>query len=277
MGRVEKRRYRRKRRHLRRVLVGLMLLMTVGTALHALGRDPVRFVTEHMGNKGITALQGDFDRTAQTREVTLPEESWYAIQTGIFSSADAAEEKAGAYTSRGAPGVVVRDGEKWRVFIACYGTEGDASAVRTRLQERQEVDTYLYAWRCPELRLRLSGMAGQLDAVEAGFTLLTSTAAALRDMAVELDAAQMTYAEALTAVKALDGQVGLWEKTIRSRFGGKLPALVQGMLTVTGNWVQRRDTLMNTADATALSAALKAQGMGMFADIIAWRAQVAAQ
>lgn len=277
MGRVERRRYRRKRRHLRRVLLGLMLLLTVCGALRALGRDPVRFVTERVGNKSVTSLQADFDRTAQTREVTLPEESWYAIQTGIFSTADAAEAKAGAYTSRGAPGVVVQDGEKWRVFIACYGTENDASAVRTRLQERQEVDTYLYVWRCPELRLRLSGMAGQLDAVEAGFTLLTSTAAALRDMAVELDAAQVTHAEALTQVKALDGQISLWEKTIRSRFDGKLPDLVQGMLSVTANWAQRYDTLMASADTTALSAALKAQGMGMFADVIAWRAQVAAE
>lgn len=277
MGRVEKRRYRRKRRHLRRVLLGLMLLLTVCGALRVLGRDPVRFVTERLGGNGIASLQGDFDRTAQTREVTLPEESWYAIQTGIFSTADAAEEKAGAYTSRGAPGVVVQDGEKWRVFIACYGAESDASAVRTRLQERQEVDTYLYVWRCPELRLRLSGMAGQLDAVEAGFTLLTSTAAALRDMAVELDAAQVTHAEALTQVKALDGQISLWEKTIRSRFDGRLPDLVQGMLSVTANWAQRYDTLMASADTTALSAALKAQGMGMFADVIAWRTQVAAE
>lgn len=277
MGRVETRLYRRKRRHLRKVRLGVLLLLAVGGVIYALGTDPVEFVTERIDRASIGSLTGEFDRTQETREVTLLEETWYAIQTGIFSTADAAEEKAQAYTSRGAPGVVVQEGEKWRVFIACYGTEGEASTVRTRLQERQEVDTYLYAWRCPELRLRLTGMAGQLDAVEAGFTLFTSTSSALREAAIELDAAQLTYAETLAKVEALQGQISLWEKTIRSRFDGKLPDMVKSMLAVTEGWSARFEVLKGAADATELSAALKAQSMGMYADVIAWRTQLAAQ
>lgn len=277
MGRVETRLYRRKRRHLRKVRLGVLLLLAVGGVIYALGSDPIEFVTERIDRASIGSLTGEFDRTQETREVTLLEETWYAIQTGIFSTANAAEEKAQAYTSRGAPGVVVQEGEKWRVFIACYGTEGEASAVRTRLQERQEVDTYLYAWRCPELRLRLTGMAGQLDAVEAGFTLFTSTSSALREAAIELDAAQLTYAETLAKAESLQGQISLWEKTIRSRFDGKLPDLVKSMLAVTEGWSTRFEGLKGAADATELSATLKAQSMGMYADVIAWRTQLAAQ
>lgn len=277
MGRVETRLYRRKRRHLRKVRLGVLLLLAVGGVIYALGPDSIEFVTERIDRASIGSLTGEFDRTQETREVTLLEETWYAIQTGIFSTANAAEDKAQAYTSRGAPGVVVQEGEKWRVFIACYGTEGEASTVRTRLQERQEVDTYLYAWRCPELRLRLTGMAGQLDAVEAGFTLFTSTSSALREAAIELDAAQLTYAETLAKVEAMQGQISLWEKTIRSRFDGKLPDMVKSMLAVTEGWSARFEGLKSAADATELSAALKAQSMGMYDDMIAWRTQLAAQ
>ena len=213
-----------------------------------------------------------------TREVTLAADTWYAIQTGVFSTAEAAHQKADDYASRGAPGTVVQDGEKWRVFIAAYGEEADAAAVRVRLGERQRVDTYLYAWQCPELRLRLTGSAGQLDAVEAGFTLLISTAAALRDAAILLDAGQLTGQEVLSQVNAIDGQIRLWEDTVRACFGSHLPSLVQGMLALTESWPQQAEGLRDaSSSATALSAALKGEGMRLYAGICAWRKAVAAQ
>ncbi|MBQ7138774.1 MAG: SPOR domain-containing protein [Clostridia bacterium] len=235
------------------------------------------FVTDYIGLPGPTTLGSDFDRTVETREVTLNAETWYAIQTGVFSTQEAAVQKADAYTQRGAPGTVVRQGEKWRVFIACYGTEEEAAAVRTRLESNQKVDTYLYAWECPEVRLRLSGMAGQLDAAEAGFTLLTTTAATLRDTAMELDAAQLTNQEVMASARALDDQISLWEDTVRSRFGKSVPALVEGILTITGGWDARYAALVAAQDATALSAALKAQAMGLYDDICTWRTALKAQ
>ncbi len=275
MGRVETRRYHRRAkraRTLRRML--LVLLAAAGAVLNWRGNRG-GFVAEMLARPTVTPVTADFDRTNESRDVTLAAETWYAIQTGIFSTREAAEQKAEAYTARGAPGVVVQEGEKWRVFIACYGTEAKASAVRERLEERQGVETYLYAWQCPELRLRLGGMAGQLDAVEAGFTLLTSTASALRDMAINLDAGQITMADAISQVSHLDGQITLWEKTVRSRFGKSLPPLVEGMLNVLNNWPERCAAWQKAADATALSAALKSDAMRMRGEIIAWRKGVA--
>ncbi len=276
MGRVETRMYKRKRRvrKLRWRIIGLMLILA-GLLIWRSGRMP--FITEHISLPTPTPVTSSFDRTVETREVTLPEESWYAIQTGVFSTEEAAQQKAGAYTQRGAPGTVVQDGVKWRVFIACYGAEEEAANVRTRLEENQKVETYLYAWKCPELRLRLTGMAGQLDAVEAGFTLLTSTAAALRDTAKELDAAQLTIQEAANAAAALDRQITLWEDTMHSRFGKSMPAMGQGMLTITGNWDGRYKRIMAAETATDLSAALKAEAMGMYDEIIGWREALSAQ
>lgn len=277
MGRVETRIYRQKQRKAkwRRWLLGIAAVMVLAVILWRGGQ--AAFVTDYIGLPEPTPLGSTFDRTVETREVTLNAETWYAIQTGVFSTQEAAVQKADAYTQRGAPGTVVRQGEKWRVFIACYGTEEEATAVRMRLESNQKVDTYLYAWECPEVRLRLSGMAGQLDAAEAGFTLLTTTAATLRDMAMELDAAQLTTQEVLQAARALGEQIDLWEDTVRSRFGKSVPALVEGMLTITGGWDARYAALTAAQDATALSAALKAQAMGMFDDICTWRTALKAQ
>lgn len=277
MGRVETRMYKRKRQQAKRRRWLVMLLLAAVAVILLWKGGHASFISERIGMPTPTPVTADFDRTVESREVTLPAETWYAIQTGVFSTQEAANQKADAYTERGAPGTVVQEGEKWRVFIACYGTETDASAVRTRLEQNQKVDTYLYAWDCPELRLRLTGMSGQLDAVEAGFTLLTSTAAALRDASTQLDAGQLTTQEAVAAVTAMDGQITLWEDTARSRFGKDVPTLLEGMLTITDNWDARCAALQTAEGATALSAELKAQAMGMFDEICGWREAVAAQ
>lgn len=277
MGRVEMRMYKRKQSRARLYRMVVLLLLVIGAALLIWPKLPASFFAERLTLPTATPLASGFDKTVETRETALPAEIWYAIQTGVFSTKEAAVDKADAYTERGAPGVVVQEGEKWRVFIACYGTEEEAAAVRTRLGENQRVDTYLYSWACPELRLRLTGMAGQLDVVEAGFTLLSSTAAGLRDTAIELDAAQLTAAEVLAAAEEIDNRIMLWESTVHSRFGQKLPALVKGMLQITGNWQARKGRILSAGDATELSAALKAEAMGMYDEIGAWRASIAAQ
>lgn len=277
MGRVETRLYKRRHRRSRAIRVGVVLCLLTAAVLLAWKRLPGNFITELIALPTATPVTSAYDQTVETREVTLAEETWYAIQTGVFSSKEAAAQKAEAYTPRGAPGTVVQEGEKWRVFIACYGTEADASAVRARLEQNQKVETYLYGWKCPQLRMRLTGKKGQLDVVEAGFTLLSSTASTLRDAATALDAAQLTTQEAVSAVAALDGQIDLWEKTLRSRFGRSLPDLAERMLSVTAAWDVRCRRLQATDSATELSAALKAEAMGMYDELIAWRSALAAQ
>ena len=277
MGRVETRMYRRRRKRAKSFRM-MILLLLIGMAIALVVRQlPEGFISERIALPTPTPVTSSFEQTVETREVTLSAETWYAIQTGVFSTQEAAQQKSKAYAERGAPGTVVKQGEKWRVFIACYGTEADASAVRARLETNQKVDTYLYEWECPELRLRLTAKAGLLDAVEAGFTLLTSTAVALRDTATALDAAQLTTREAAQAAAALDSQISLWEDTVRSRFGKSIPALVQGMLEITGNWGARYGALQACEDATTLSAGLKGQAMGMYDEITAWRTALAAQ
>lgn len=276
MGRVERRMYRRrqKRAQVRRLLL-LAGLLVIGAGLLIRSGATQELLAERITSPSPTPVTAAFDETVETREVTLPAENWYAIQTGVFSAEESAAQKANAYSDRGAPGTVIQDGAKWRVFIACYGSESDASAVRTRLGESQRVETYLYTWSCPELRLRLTGMAGQLDVVEAGLSLLMQTAAQLRDTATLLDAGQLTTAEAHEAVVSMNDRLNLWAGTAKERFGKTLPNLINQMLTVTDGWAARKKTLDQAADsATNLSAALKGQGMSLYDELVRLRASI---
>lgn len=273
MTRVRRRMYRRKRRA--RQVCLLLVLLLVG-AVAVMCRRP-QMEHEQIVSPTPTPVASSWDRTVTTREITLRAETWYTIQTGVFSARDAALEKADDYTSRGAPGTVVEDGGKWRVFIASYGQEADAAAVRQRLGEMQRVETYLYRWTCPELRLRLSGMAGQLDVAEAGMSLILQTATALRDTAMELDAAQLTADDAARIIADLDAQIGLWVETARERFGRQAPEMVQLMLTIADGWPARKRALAEAASVTELSALCKAHGMELFCEMIGLRRALGAQ
>lgn len=274
MGRVEKRLYRRRSKRRRRLRLGALILLAGAVFMLGTGRG-AGFLAEHIGLPSATPLSAAFDKTPDEREVHLAEDVWYAIQTGIFSTGEAAAQKAGAYADRGAPGFVLQDDGKWRVLIACYGSAQDASAVRTRLEENQKVDTYLYEWRCPALHLRLKGMAGQLDAAQAGMTLLSSSAAVLRDTAIDLDAGQLSVQEAAGAVKDLLKQLMVWEETVQARFGKQPPALLQGMTAITGACTGRVPQVVEAEDAAAMSAALKAEAMTLYDEICQWRTSVA--
>ena len=279
MAKAERRRVRRRMRRARRrrrvVLAVLLLLGLVGVLA---ARSGPRLIALPLPSATATPVADAYDRTVQTREITLPEATWYAIQTGVFSTEEAAREKADAYAGRGAPGTVVQDGEKWRVFIACYGNETDAAAVRQRLGEQQRVETYLYRWTCPSLALRLTGMAGQMDVVEAGLAMQQQNAERLRDAATLLDAGELTATEASGIVAEMDAGVTLWAETARSRFGRNPPEIVARLLECAVLWDSQRKALEAAAGSpTELSASLKGQGMAMYDALICLRRAISGQ
>lgn len=95
MGRVEQRLYRRQmaRRRLGRMIV-LMLLIFAAGAL-TLSRNAASHLTaETIAQPTATPIAAAYDQTVVSREITLAAETWYAIQTGVFSNEDAAREKA---------------------------------------------------------------------------------------------------------------------------------------------------------------------------------------
>lgn len=275
MGRVEQRLYRRrkKRAHLLRLLTALLLMAGGVTIMLWLGGEK-GLVTQRMAAPTSTPIARAWDQSVQTREVTLPEACWYAIQTGVFSTEEAAAEKAGAYSDRGAPGMVIREGEKWRVFIACYGSAEEAASVRKRLEETQGIETYQYAWCCPELRLRLSGMAGQLDLAEAGLTLMQQIAEQLRDSAILMDAGQISLDDAGTILTDMDGRISLWRETTCDRFGKPRPALIEALLAFADGWHESLAALRSASSTTGMSAEMKRQGMKLYQQTISLRAEI---
>ncbi|MGN0778070.1 MAG: SPOR domain-containing protein [Aristaeellaceae bacterium] len=248
---------------LRKLLLFLTaLVILAGIASHFKGRESI--TATPMYAPTATPVTAAFDETVTTREITLPQDTWYAIQTGVYSTREAAEGRVNAYADRGAPGYVAEDGGKWRVFIACYGSREEAAAVRERLTTMQKVDTYLHEWPCPALTLRLSGMAGQLDVAEAGLSLMGQAATLMRNTALALDAGEAMPDAARATTASLGESMALWEQTARERFARPYPPLIEGILTMAQAWPESQEAIMQAEDATALSAAMKQQAMALY-------------
>lgn len=224
-----------------------------------------------------TPLTAAFDETVETRQVTCPAETWYCLQTGVFSSAEAAQEKSQAYSDRGAPGYVAQDGDKYRVLLSAYGTQEDAQRVRERLDTQQAVDTYIHELTRPELPLRLTGMRGQLDVIEAAMTLLPALADQWRDAALLVDRGEMTLEETLSmAAEGLE-QCRVMLQVLTERFVSPVPALAQRLELLCQSGAEASARLEEAArtDLTTASAQLKMEALGLHYRIkITWEAML---
>lgn len=273
MPRMQYKIYRQqnRRRRIRRILLSVALLV-IGCGLLSRLNAGDALSAEPLLSPTATPIARAFDETPVSREINLPADAWYALQTGVYSDAQKAAQTAELYTERGAPGYILESGGKYRVLIACYSTEEDAQRVCDRLHDRQSVETYVYPWLSEEVTLRLSGMAGQVDIAEAGLTLLTQTPAQLRDLATLCDSAETDYDGALASLNALRDQLALWENTLRARFDKPYPALVTEMLDASDTIAASLRQISASPSVTALSAQLKLQSMALYQRMQALRA-----
>lgn len=272
MARMQYKIYRRqsRRRKIRQMLLALLML-TAAVILVSRWRSLGALTVKPVVPPTATPVSAGFDQTADSRTVTLPASVWYALQTGIYTDETAALRTAAQYADRGAPGYVLAQDGKYRVLIACYGSKDDAESVRTRLSERQSVETYVYEWPCTEVSMQMSGMAGQLDVAEAALSLLDDTASQLRELAIGCDKSEYTFDEAIAAVSGIMEQISLVSDTLSARFPKPLPAFVA---TLTSQLSQSRtllDPLFQCETMTDFSARLKLQSMALRQQLIALR------
>lgn len=172
-----------------------------------------------------------FDETPESRDIDLPARQWYALQLGAFESEQAANELAERFRLRGAAGYVWQDG-RYRALAALYPTKDDAQSVRRRLSEQHTVDTYIYIVELPDVRLRLSGMRGQLDITEAAFKQAHDLVASLQALSVSMDRQESGVEEALITLGAIRRQTDNIALRLRQRFPEPRHGTVTGLLNL---------------------------------------------
>lgn len=189
-----------------------------------------------------------FDETPAQREITLPGGTWYALQLGAFESREAAETQAEQFIRRGAAGYVWPDG-RFRTLAAAYPDREDAQAVRRQLSENHTVDTYLYEITLPQIQLRVKGMQGQLDILEAAFRQADSLTLGLHSISLSLDRQEMSASEAKVQLNAWAQQASNLSLRLKQRFASPVPQAVTSLIALMDSFCAWKNSL---ADESAV-------------------------
>ena len=174
-------------------------------------------------------LDAAFDETRETREITLNGSVWYALQLGAFETEEAARQLAEQFQRRGAAGYLWPE-ERFRVLAAVYPEKEDAQAVRQQLRDQHDVDSYLFEISIPSVSLRMTGMRGQIDILEAAFLHAEELIRQMERISETLDRQEITPAEAAEELNTLREQVELVALRMEQRFLSPRNAAVTGLI-----------------------------------------------
>ncbi len=191
-----------------------------------------------------------------TRKVEIPAKTYYALQIGVYDSAENAERQAEELRRIGAAGFVLADGERYRVLAAAY--PDDASLKKVAAQLRNEgVESASYTFACGARTLTATGDAAQLDALEGAAQALETYLTALYDAVIAFDQREQKIedgkASLTTLTKALSAASSdLVEVGATSDEAGALSGLLEKLAEAA-----QAAADAESAERTAFSAALK--------------------
>lgn len=192
----------------------------------------------------------------ESRQITLPGKTWYALQMAASDAETAARQQADSLRSRGAAGYLYRE-ELYRVLGAAYETRSDAQKVQNQLRLLHGIEVRVVDISRPEITLRLTGQADQLTALEDAYGLVDQAAEQLSALSQALDGRTMTGQAILPALTSQRDTAEALSSRLAELFGGEMPAAVQEMKTLLDDLALEIGTALSARTDTALGAQIK--------------------
>lgn len=226
---TRKRVYPSERKPAKWVSYSLLFLSAVILFSGVAARSGGDAVFETIATPSPIPLDAAFDETRETREITLNGSVWYALQLGAFETEEAAGQLAEQFQRRGAAGYLWPE-ERFRVLAAVYPEKEDAQAVRQQLRDQHDVDSYLFEISIPSVSLRMTGMRGQIDILEAAFLHAEELIRQMERISETLDRQEITPAEAAEELNTLREQLELVALRMEQRFLSPRNVAVTGLI-----------------------------------------------
>ena len=167
----------------------------------------------------------------RSQSIFIPKLEWYLIQLGAYSTAEAAQQQAKLYTSRGAAGFILED-DRFRVIAAAYATQQDAETIRARLGESQGIETYIYRLSTDEVELNVTAAAGQIQALQHGFDALHAALVETGRLSIELDKQIIDGAAVVLGAQEARLRVQDAARTLEAVLGSSNSEVVVGLRTL---------------------------------------------
>ncbi len=163
------------------------------------------------------------DAPTASEQIELPAMTCFALQMGVYSSAENANAQAASLQKQGAGGYVLEDGGRYRVLAAGYEQEESLRAVKEQLTA-QGMDCALYQLEAPKSVLEVTASQEQVTDIQSGLRALMKLQSELASAALKFDQEGMTP----TAGRELAGEL---LSTFRQAGARLLSMQGQGILT----------------------------------------------
>jgi len=190
------------------------------------------------------------------RTLTLPGQSWYALQLGLFDTPQAARQQAEAFRARGAGGYVMEK-EGWRVLAAAYTARADAQAVQHQLKTRSGVDTVIVEIQQPQVTLGLKGQQAQLTALSDALDGVGKLTEHVSALSAALDEGKLTLQEAQAALQSERDTLNALNGQLARLFPSAVHPAVTGLEALLADSAQSLDGALSAPTALGLGAQLK--------------------
>ncbi|MDD5017062.1 MAG: SPOR domain-containing protein [Eubacteriales bacterium] len=173
--------------------------------------------TETVQSVSLPAASG----TQAEDNITAQEISLFALQTGAFSEEGNAKEAAAEIIAKGGAGFVAYDGEYYRVLIAAYTDEGDASDVKSSLAD-QDVSTSIFNLKSGSLAFKIGAEQSQIDAIKACFDIVPQAVDTLQQIIYDADKGEDVDADIEALCQSVDLVTAEFEAAVSADDGAIL-------------------------------------------------------
>ncbi|MBR6186661.1 MAG: SPOR domain-containing protein [Clostridia bacterium] len=188
--------------------------------------------------------------------LTLPAQSWYALQLGAFDEISGAEALAALFQSRGAAGCILKK-DQYLVLAAAYETRSGAQSVQMKLKNQHQVDTVIVEITRPEITFRLSGRKDSLDALRDALDALHEASGHLSGLSLLLDRGEGTRQQALDALRSEKNTVDMLKARLQSLFSQSAHPTVSEITRILDDFSRALDRALNASGQSALGAQIK--------------------
>ena len=126
-------------------------------------------IFQHTPSPSPGTTEGAQAPAQQSVQVSAQGLTVYALQTGVFSSNENAQNEAASLQSQGGGGFVKQDGEQFRTLLSLYEEESDATSVRDQLKATMETRVYPVSCGAFSIQVTTEEQKKALEAVLPAF------------------------------------------------------------------------------------------------------------
>lgn len=224
-GRLKIKRYKTRRNSRGWLLLAVILLLaTLGTLLW--GRESMQGLLIFP-----SPTLSPSESRQDTRTVTLPGKSWFALQLGVFENEESARELAESFRARGAGALVTQQGN-YRVLAAAYESRADAQMVQNQLRSQHGVEAYIWEIARQEIMMKISGQAAQLTALTDAYDALSQAELQLSSLSQGLDQNAMEKEAIDSALRSMRDTVSALQNRLHALFGENAHPAVRNVIAL---------------------------------------------